>query len=152
MSKSSYGELRPVGGGDPIPLIREVITIGRRESCDVCLKFPNISGQHCQLTYHEGHWIIRDLDSKNGVKVNGVRVQKKVLHPNDVISIAKKKFTIDYMPPVNKRIEELMEDEEDVFDQSLMQRAGLEKRRKKRLAMDDFEVDIDEDDDDDDDD
>ncbi len=149
-SKASLGELKPVGGGDPIPLIRETITIGRRESCDVCLQFANVSGQHCQLSFNEGLWIIRDLDSKNGVKVNGVRVQKKVLHPNDVISIAKKKFTIDYVPPVNKRIDELMEDEEDVFDQSLLQRAGLEKRKKRKIQSDDFDVDLDDDDDDDD--
>jgi len=150
MSKTSRGELKPVGGGDPIPLIRDVITIGRRESCDVCLHFPNVSGQHCQLTYTDGHWIIRDLDSKNGVKVNGVRVQKKVLHPNDVVSIAKKKFMIDYIPPVNQRIEEMLEDEENVFDQPLLQRAGLERRKKKRLETDDFEVDLEDDDDDDD--
>ena len=38
------GELVPVGGGDPIPLIRPILTLGRRESCDICISFPNISG------------------------------------------------------------------------------------------------------------
>ena len=43
----------PVGGGDPIPLKRGVLTIGRRESCDISLKFPNISGLHCELAYKD---------------------------------------------------------------------------------------------------
>ena len=45
-----YGELVPVGGGDNIPLLRASLTIGRRESCDIVLRFSNVSGQHCQLT------------------------------------------------------------------------------------------------------
>jgi adenylate cyclase len=49
MTYEVHGELQPAGGGDPIPLIREVLTIGRRESCDICLRYPNISGIHAQL-------------------------------------------------------------------------------------------------------
>ncbi len=36
----NYGELVPDGGGDPIPLLREKLTVGRRESCDIVLRFP----------------------------------------------------------------------------------------------------------------
>jgi hypothetical protein len=51
-----YGELVPIGGGDAIPLIAEVMTIGRRQSCDICLNFQNISGSHCELSHKEGVW------------------------------------------------------------------------------------------------
>ena len=44
-----YGQLTPVGGGDPIPLIKDRLTVGRRSECDVQLKFNNVSGQHCRL-------------------------------------------------------------------------------------------------------
>ncbi len=47
----------------------------------------------------EGCWTIRDLNSTNGVTVNGVRVAKTVLHPGDVISIAKRNYTIEYTQP-----------------------------------------------------
>ncbi len=46
MSLEVHGELVPAGGGETIPLIRAVMTIGRRESCDISLPFPNVSGIH----------------------------------------------------------------------------------------------------------
>src|SRR5438045_3282707 len=81
MSFSDNGMLVPVGGGDSIRLIRNQLTLGRRESCDICLRFPNVSGVHCELTYQDGYWAVKDMGSTNGIKVNGARVQKKVLHP-----------------------------------------------------------------------
>ena len=44
MNYEVKGALIPVGGGDNIPLIKDRVTIGRRESCDVCLRFPNRRG------------------------------------------------------------------------------------------------------------
>ena len=125
MSQPCNGELIPVGGGDPIPLIRPTLTIGRRESCDICMRFPNVSGLHCELVFKDGHWAIRDLGSTNGIKVNGVRVQKKVLHPRDTITIAKRHFTIEYVPITVQRLEEILEEEEDILSQPLLERAGL---------------------------
>ncbi len=104
MSHIVNGELAPLGGGDPIPLIREELTVGRRESCDVCMRFPNISGLHCQLNFRNGYWYVRDLNSTNGIKVNGVRVQEKVLHPNDELTIGKRKYTIDYDMPTGQSV------------------------------------------------
>src|SRR5262249_18670037 len=109
MSFAANGELIPVGGGDSVPLIRPVLTIGRRESCDICLRQANVSGLHCELTFRDGHWLIKDLGSTNGVKVNGIRVPKKVLHPGDVITIAKRNYTIEYTPLVGKHaLEEML--------------------------------------------
>src|SRR6516164_7802630 len=119
------GELIPLGGGDSIPLVREVLTIGRRESCDICMRFPDISSVHAQLSFQEGYWRIRDLNSTNGIKVNGVRVLEKLLHPRDEITIAKRKFTIEYELPAGRRA--LEEVEEDLLGTSLLEKAGLEK-------------------------
>ncbi len=124
MSHEPNGDLIPLGGGDTIPLIRAVLTIGRRESCDICLKLPNVSGQHCELNFRDGFWWIHDMGSTNGVKVNGLRAAKKLLQPGDTITIAKREYTIEYTPPAGKRaMEEMME--EDVMSQSLLEKAGL---------------------------
>jgi adenylate cyclase len=130
MSHELQGELLPVGGGDPIPLIRPVLKVGRRESCDIPLKFPDISGIHCELIFREGYWYIRDLNSTNGVKVNGIRVQEKMLHPRDEISIGRKRrYTIQYEFPAGGKIRE--EDEVDIMSQSLLQKAGLEREPRQ---------------------
>ena len=130
MSFEANGELVPIGGGDSIPLIREKLTIGRRESCDIPIRFPNVSGLHCELNFKEGYWYVRDLGSTNGVKVNGTKVQSKLLHPKDEITIAKRRFTIHYELPANRRALEEME--EDVLSQSLLERAGLERPKRSR--------------------
>jgi adenylate cyclase len=125
MSLEANGELVPNGGGDPIPLIRDTLVIGRRESCDICLHYPNVSSRHCELTFVEGYWYLRDLNSTNGIKVNGARVQRKMLHPGDEITIAKRRFTINYILAAGRRA--LEEIEEDFLGQSLLERAGLER-------------------------
>ncbi len=130
MSLEVNGELVPIGGGDPIPLIRPILILGRRESCDVCLRFPNISGQHAEMSFRDGYWYIKDLNSTNGVKVNGNRVQEKMLHPKDEIAIGKRTYTIEYELPAGRTAHE--EVEEDIRSQSLLQKAGLEKRRPEK--------------------
>jgi adenylate cyclase len=152
MSFTGNGDLIPVGGGDTIRLIRPQLTIGRRESCDICLRLPNVSGLHAELFFKDGHWFIQDLGSTNGLKVNGVRLQrrtKKVLHPQDVITIAKRQFTINYVPATSSRIDELLEDmeDEDILDQPLLERAGLTKKKDKNRPGQRRPLDDDDDDD-----
>ncbi len=126
MAAGQFGQLVPVGGGDPIPLVNDVMTIGRRESCDICLKFQNISGTHCELALRNGVWHLRDLNSSNGVKVNGERTQRRPLRPGDEISIAQHKYVIQYEIGVGVKFDEVVA-EEDGFGQSLMEKAGLAK-------------------------
>ncbi|MBI3410280.1 MAG: FHA domain-containing protein [Planctomycetes bacterium] len=127
MSLEANGELVPMGGGDAIPLIRDTLTMGRRESCDICLRFPNVSGMHCELTFHAGYWRIRDLGSTNGIKVNDSRIHTRtVLHPKDKITIAKRSYIIEYEQPIGKQaMDEMLEDAEEIMDQPLLEKAGL---------------------------
>ena len=130
MSFEAHGELVPAGGGDSIPLGRDTLVIGRRDKCDILMPFPNISGMHCELTFNEGYWTVRDLNSTNGIKVNGQRVMKKLLHPGDELMIGKRKFTIHYEMPAGRRAME--EVEEDIMSQSLLERAGLERPKEHK--------------------
>jgi adenylate cyclase len=130
MALQPNGELTPVGGGDSIPLIREHLVIGRRESCDIPLRLPNVSGLHCELNFRKGFWSLRDLGSTNGVKVNGTRVLEKLLRPGDTITIAKRSYTIEYQAPAGRALEEILEDEEEIMGQSLLEKAGLVRPRR----------------------
>lgn len=152
------GELIPQGGGDSIPLTRSPLVLGRRESCDICLQFPNISGKHCQLTYKEGLWILRDLDSKNGTRVNDLRMDSgasKILHSDDVVTIGKRHLKIDYNETGRASdLDEFDDEMENITNKSLLERAGLAHppRQARKPKMDpSMPMPIFDDDDDDDD-
>ncbi len=129
-----FGELVPLGGGDPIPLLKKKLKIGRRESCDIVLRFANVSGEHCELLAEDGYWFIVDRGSRNGVKVNGIRItSRKRLDPGDTLAVAKHKYEVKYSPmddlgatgppPADKQ------PRQDVLSQTLLERAGLKRRQ-----------------------
>src|SRR5204863_3929116 len=86
-----------------------------------------ISGMHCELVFRDGYWSIRDLNSTNGVKVNGIRVQGRPLKPGDEIALAKRRYVIQYAltPDAQRELEALLSEDEDMFGKSLLERAGL---------------------------
>lgn len=134
-----YGELAPLGGGDSIPLLKKSLLVGRRESCDVVLRFSNVSAHHCQLTVTGGYWYVRDLQSRNGVKVNGIRVNEKRLDPGDTLSVAKHNYAILYSPAELGAVGPPPPDEpeSDILGQSLLERAGLDRRRAAKMRVKD---------------
>ncbi len=123
------GELMPQGGGDPIPLLKEVLLVGRRESCDIVLRFANVSAHHCQLVLSGGYWYVKDLKSSNGVKVNGVRIAERRIDPGDTLSVGKHNYTVHYSPTELGAIGPPVTDtlDNEVFSKSLLERAGLER-------------------------
>jgi pSer/pThr/pTyr-binding forkhead associated (FHA) protein len=104
------------------------MTVGRRESCDIHLDFPNVSGIHCELVYRDGYWSIRDLNSTNGIKVNDLRVVSRPLKPGDIVTIGKRRYTLNYQlsPSAQQELEALLAEDEDIMGQSLLEKAGLE--------------------------
>lgn len=141
-----FGELIPVGGGDPIPLLKKNLLVGRRESCDIRLRFANVSAHHCQLNVNAGYWFVKDLHSRNGVKVNNVRVTEKRIDPGDTLSIAKHKYTLDYSPHDLGAIGPPPEDTvEDIMSKPLLERSGLNKKMPRVADPDETKrIEIDE--------
>lgn len=125
-----FGELLPIGGGDPIPLFKKILQVGRRESCDIVLRFGNVSAHHCQLTLNDGYWYVRDSGSRNGIKVNGVRCEERRLDPGDTLSVAKHDYEIVYSPSELGAVGPPPVDADQMYampKQSLLERAGLAK-------------------------
>jgi adenylate cyclase len=128
-----YGELIPLGGGDPIPLLKKQLLAGRRESCDIVLRFANVSAHHCQLSIEDGYWYVRDLQSRNGVKINDVRIEKdqqRRLDPGDTLAIAKHKYRVEYEPTELGAVGPPPADNlsQEILRESLLSRAGLDHR------------------------
>ena len=133
-----FGFLTPVGGGDPFPLSQKELLVGRHKSCDIVLNFHNVSGKHCKLVLSEGYWYILDLQSTNGVKVNGNKVTDRRLDPGATLSISTHVFKVQYDPRQNGATglpPNSMLHGDDILSKSLMQRAGLEKAKPQETAM-----------------
>lgn len=126
-----FGQLTPTGGGDPIPLTKERLLVGRRSECDIQLKFNNVSGQHARLTLEQGYWFIRDMNSRNGIKVDGKPVIRKRLDPKTKLSIARHEYLVEYDPQTLGAYGPPPADDDymdEMMRSSLMDRAGLSKR------------------------
>ncbi len=126
------GTLQPVGGGDPIPLTKPEMVVGRRPGCDIRLDFENISGKHCSLRFLNGLWMVRDLGSTNGTTINGsLLASEQSLMPDEELGVAGHMYTIEYDPAgpeafltAHKDLDEEMVQERQRH--SLMDLAGLD--------------------------
>ncbi len=84
------GQLVPLQAGSA-PLIvihRSILLVGRHPESDVRIDAPQISRRHCCLAVAYDRVLIRDLGSRHGVYVNGVRVEEAQLRSGDEVAIA----------------------------------------------------------------
>jgi len=84
-----------VGEGKRTVLSGSRLVIGRSRDCDITLEDPNASRRHAELRDEDGRWVITDLGSTNGVKVNGRRVEEAVLRPGDELTLGLAKLTFE---------------------------------------------------------
>jgi adenylate cyclase len=123
MPGGALGRLLPVGGGDAIPLTKRRITAGRQPPCDVVIRQKTVSSRHCELELIEGYWRIKDLDSRNGVRINGERCTEGWVLPHQRVTIGDQRFTLEYTgegpPPIN--------DADLRSEGSLMSKIGLDR-------------------------
>ncbi|MBI5366795.1 MAG: Flp pilus assembly complex ATPase component TadA [Planctomycetes bacterium] len=113
-----------------LELAGDAIDIGRSESNQVALQDPDISRKHCRIVRQNGAWSVRDLESQNGLEVNGVRVTESPLLDGDVIQVSQAVLTFYDRPGVgpsarrapvtDRKLGELC------LDKGLLSRAELE--------------------------
>ena len=75
--------------------------IGRDEHCEIVLPFQSVSGEHALLQFKEGGYVLEDLGSTNGTKINGLTpMGAATLYDGDEIALgdAKLRFTEEPSP------------------------------------------------------
>ncbi|MDR2441910.1 MAG: FHA domain-containing protein [Deltaproteobacteria bacterium] len=78
--RSQTGKLIRLKSGD---------IIGRTSAgSEQLTEYPSVSRQHAKVIYQDGHWIIEDLDSVNGLYVNGRRIKRAVLELGGAFSLS----------------------------------------------------------------
>jgi pSer/pThr/pTyr-binding forkhead associated (FHA) protein len=74
-------------------------TIGRAARADFILEAGLASRLHCRLTADaSGQLIVEDLESTNGTKVNGEKVERAVLKAGDTLSVGRVEFSVEAAP------------------------------------------------------
>lgn len=89
------------------PLSNGLINIGRKLDNHIALQDPRISRNHVQIRVMDGQFILLDLNSTGGTKVNGKTVSKSVLYSGDTISLAgvEMKFVQDAPRMISKSMD-----------------------------------------------
>ena len=78
-----------------ITLFRPVLLIGRHTECDIRIDSPKVSRRHCCVATAYDRVLIRDLGSRNGVRVNGRLLEESQLHPGDELAIGPIMFRLE---------------------------------------------------------
>lgn len=94
-----------------IKVSMKVITIGREHGNDIVISDNYVGRRHIEIVRDDqGHFILKDLNSKNGTYVNGQRIRDEVyLQRNDIVRIGnttlpwRSYFDNPPPPPPNKR-------------------------------------------------
>ena len=74
------------------PLSKERMTIGRKAHNDIVIDNLAVSGEHAAIITIQHDSFLEDLDSTNGLEVNGVATKKHFLQNNDLVEIGKYKL------------------------------------------------------------
>lgn len=76
------------GPDGPYPLTSARVRVGRGRSNELVLQDPSVSREHAELVATDDGrgWRVRDLDSTNGVAVNGAKVRDQQLALGDTIT------------------------------------------------------------------
>src|SRR6202046_5659187 len=92
--------LRIEEGGEVIALRGEVTTVGRGSGVDIRLDDPSVSRLHAELVRRGPYVYVADLGlSRNGTRVNGRPVARRVLDEGDVLSFGAARGRIGGSPP-----------------------------------------------------
>jgi len=62
-------------------------TVGRSRTCNLALSDPNASKEHLRIAWEEGAWMMTDLGSSKGTRVNGKPAERAALRPFDRIAV-----------------------------------------------------------------
>ena len=82
----------------PLLLPREPgqrVVIGREHDCDLLLTEISVSRHHAELHFDGFEWWLRDLGSKNGTRLNGMRIQLPFrVRPGETVSFGQARFRL----------------------------------------------------------
>ena len=78
--------------GKVFPILDENITVGRIPQTDFSIRHKSVSRRHARIYQQEQHYFVEDLESVNGIIVNGTNQSPQKLMDNDIIELGRVKI------------------------------------------------------------
>lgn len=89
-------QLIPLNDGPSILVDKPILLLGRHPECDIQIDSRKISRRHCCIAQVNDYLVVRDLDSTNGIRINGVRVVEGTLRPGDELTIGSHRYQVTW--------------------------------------------------------
>ncbi len=89
-------QLIALNDGPNILVDKPILLIGRHPECDIQIESRKISRRHCCIAQVNDYLLIRDLDSTNGIRINGVRVVEGKLQAGDELTIGNHRYRVSW--------------------------------------------------------
>lgn len=83
--------------------LSEQTSIGRDDSCDICLDDATVSAKHAVVFLEDGTWHVRDLQSTNGLMVQGIKTILEELEHGSSFNIGTHQF--EFLTVMNKELD-----------------------------------------------
>ncbi len=104
----TWGWLKPsTGTGSGFPLVKERIRLGRGVEMDITLNNASISRKHAEIQRLIDGALVRDAGSRNGVFVNGMRVEEQLLSDGDNVALGELRFVFRKVVPAARASQEV---------------------------------------------
>ena len=117
-----------------IPLGKAVFTIGRLEGNDLIINSSAVSRKHARITVEADGLYIADLESKNGIGINGsLRRGRTLIREGDIIRIGESEFTLTRRGPHRNEVQKTLARESDATRVSFSEMHGLSERESEVL-------------------
>ncbi len=81
--------------GKTFQIDRDEITMGRSKDNVIVLDHPTVSGHHCSVVRQGDRYLLKDLESTNGTRLNSKEVTESALKPKDLIQAGSVEFLFD---------------------------------------------------------
>lgn len=94
-------QLKPIrGDAQVVTLGPEKVTIGRHPDNTICITDDRASRFHCEIAPDgQGSYVIKDLESRNGTKVNDIKIKLVPLRAGDVVRVGSHEFLLEPAHP-----------------------------------------------------
>lgn len=81
--------------GVVVPLTAQAVTLGREQGNDLTLADPRLSRFHARIELLQDAWVLTDLGSKNGTKLNGLPITRAGLQPGDFLYLGETVIAVE---------------------------------------------------------